>query len=205
MKDAFDIYAWNKKRYLVEDIEEELNEELPSIPDLLAKNRKRIEAVAKAISEAYDIPNDGRLKGIIGFALADYVAETDDPAIGAEEEGDPNEYVVGEGINDRVVNAKLSDLNYDFLTSYFENERFNAPNPDDSSRTIYSVGQWEDWKDGIMKRFGDVDIELDNTLNSFDQFKIIDKDFLDDAESYIRAKGEYLDNLRSQGINYGLD
>ena len=23
MKDAFDIYAWNKKRYLVEDIEEE--------------------------------------------------------------------------------------------------------------------------------------------------------------------------------------
>ena len=56
-----------------------------------------------------------------------------------------------------------------------------------------------------MKRFGDVDIELDNTLNSFDQFKIVDKDFLDDAESYIRAKGEYLDNLRSQGINYGLD
>ena len=38
MKDNFDIHAWNKKRYLVEDIEEELNEELPSIPDLLAKN-----------------------------------------------------------------------------------------------------------------------------------------------------------------------
>ena len=35
--------------------------------------------------------------------------------------------------------------------------------------------------------------------------KEYDKDFLDDAESYIRAKGEYLDNLRSQGINYGLD
>ena len=205
MKDAFDLYAWNKKRYLVEDIEEELNEELPSIPDLLAKNDLRVEAVAKAISEAYDIVNDGRLKGKIRMALADHIYESDDPTIGAEEEGDPNEYVVGEGFNDRVVNAKLSDLNYDFLTSYFENERFNAPNPDDSSRTIYSVGQWEDWKDGIMKRFGDVDIELDNTLNSFDQFKIVDKDFLDDAESYIRAKGEYLDNLRSQGINYGLD
>ena len=205
MKDAFDLYAWNKKRYLVEDIEEELNEELPSIPDLLAKNDLRVEAVAKAISEAYDIVNDGRLKGKIRMALADHIYESDDPTIGAEEEGDPNEYVVGEGFNDRVVNAKLSDLNYDFLTSYFENERFNAPNPDDSSRTIYSVGQWEDWKDGIMKRFGDVGIELDNTLNSFDQFKIVDKDFLDDAESYIRAKGEYLDNLRSQGINYGLD
>ncbi len=205
MKDAFDLYAWNKKRYLVEDIEEELNEELPSIPDLLAKNDLRVEAVAKAISEAYDIVNDGRLKGKIRMALADHIYESDDPTIGAEEEGDPNEYVVGEGFNDRVVNAKLSDLNYDFLTSYFENERFNAPNPDDSSRTIYSVGQWEDWKDGIMNRFGDVDIELDNSLNSFEQFKIIDKDFLDDAESYIRAKGEYLDNLRSQGINYGLD
>jgi len=205
MKDAFDLYAWNKKRYLVEDIEEELNEELPSIPDLLAKNDLRVEAVAKAISEAYDIVNDGRLKGKIRMALADHIYESDDPTIGAEEEGDPNEYVVGEGFNDRVVNAKLSDLNYDFLTSYFENERFNAPNPDDSSRTIYSVGQWEDWKGGIMNRFGDVDIELDNSLNSFEQFKIIDKDFLDDAESYIRAKGEYLDNLRSQGINYGLD
>lgn len=205
MKDAFDLYAWNKKRYLVEDIEEELNEELPSIPDLLAKNDLRVEAVAKAISEAYDIANDGRLKGKIRMALADHIYESDDPTIGAEEEGDPNEYVVGEGINDRVVKAKLSDLNYDFLTSYFENERFNAPNPDDSSRTIYSVGQWEDWKDGIINRFGDVDIELDNTLNSFEQFKIIDKDFLDDAESYIKAKGEYLDNLRSQGINYGLD
>tara|TARA_A100000172_G_scaffold77133_1_gene61184 strand:- start:1001 stop:1618 length:618 start_codon:yes stop_codon:yes gene_type:complete len=205
MKDAFDIYAWNKKRYLVEDIEEDLNEELPSISDLLAKNDLRVEAVAKAISEAYDIVNDGRLKGKIRMALADHIYESDDPTIGAEEEGDPNEYVVGEGFNDRVVNAKLSDLNYDFLTSYFENERFNAPNPDDSSRTIYSVGQWEDWKDGIMNRFGDVDIELDNSLNSFEQFKIIDKDFLDDAESYIRAKGEYLDNLRSQGINYGLD
>ena len=205
MKDAFDLYAWNKKRYLVEDIEEELNEELPSIPDLLAKYDLRVEAVAKAISEAYDIVNDGRLKGKIRMALADHIYESDDPTIGAEEEGDPNEYVVGEGFNDRVVKAKLSDLNYDFLTSYFENERFNAPNPDDSSRTIYSVGQWEDWKGGIMNRFGDVDIELDNSLNSFEQFKIIDKDFLDDAESYIRAKGEYLDNLRSQGINYGLD
>ena len=129
----------------------------------------------------------------------------DDPKLGAELEAGVIGDKVAEGFNDKEIKAKLSDLEYNFLTSYFENERFNAPNPDDSSRTIYSIGQWEDWKDGIMKRFGDVDIELDNTLNSFDQFKIIDKDFLDDAESYIRAKGEYLDNLRSQGINYGLD
>ena len=171
-KEKFDLYEWNKKRYLGElDISDE--EEGQNVS-------------AANLSGDVNITRGG-----------------DDPKTGAEQELDDN--VVGEGVNDRVVNAKLSDLNYDFLTSYFENERFNAPNPDDSSRTIYSVGQWEDWKDGIMKRFGDVDIELDNTLNSFDQFKIVDKDFLDDAESYIRAKGEYLDNLRSQGINYGLD
>jgi len=92
----------------------------------------------------------------------------DDPKTGAEQESDDN--VVGEGVNDREIKGKLSDLTYDFLSNYFETERFNAPNPDDSSRTIYSPGQWEDWKQGIMKRFGDVDVKLDNQGN-FDSDK----------------------------------
>ena len=55
----------------------------------------------------------------------------DDPKMGAELESDEN--VVGEGFNDRIIKAKLSDLEYDFLTSYFESEKFNAPNPELSS------------------------------------------------------------------------
>ena len=38
-----------------------------------------------------------------------------------------------EGINDRVLKANLSDLSYDILTNYFNDERFNAPNPDDNA------------------------------------------------------------------------
>ena len=40
----------------------------------------------------------------------------DDPKIGSEEESDEN--VVGEGVNDREIEGKLSDLTYDFLSNY---------------------------------------------------------------------------------------
>ena len=43
-----------------------------------------------------------------------------------------------EGWNDRDVRGKISDLSYDVLSSYFESERFNLPNDDDSSRTIFN-------------------------------------------------------------------
>ena len=123
--------------------------------------------------------------------------------MGAELESDEN--VVGEGVNDREIEGKLSDLSYDFLSNYFESERFNAPNPDDSSRTIYSPGQWEDWKSGIMKRFGDVDIKLDNQgYYDDDKFAILDKQFKADKEGYIKSKAAALDRIR-QRTNFGLD
>ena len=123
--------------------------------------------------------------------------------MGAELESDEN--VVGEGVNDREIEGKLSDLTYDFLSNYFETERFNAPNPDDSSRTIYSPGQWEDWKKGIMKRFGDVDVKLDNQGNfDSDKFQILDKQFQSDKKGFIQSKAAYLDKIR-QRTNFGLD
>lgn len=111
---------------------------------------------------------------------------------------------LGEGFNDHVLKAKLSDLNYDILTNYFNDERFNAPNPDDSSRQINNEGDWESWKEGTMDRYGDVDVEIDNTLVWYDQFKILDKEFIDDKEGYTRSKAAALDNWRKTS-NYGLD
>ena len=109
-----------------------------------------------------------------------------------------------EGINDRVLKAKLSDINYDILTNYFNDEEFNTPNPDDSSRQINSESDWESWKKETMDRYGDVNIELDNTLDWYDQFKIIDKEFINDKEGYIKSKAAALDNWRKTS-NYGLD
>ena len=171
-KEKFDLYEWNKKRYLGElDISDE--EEGQNVS-------------AANLSGDVNITRGG-----------------DDPKTGAEQESDDN--VVGEGVNDREIKGKLSDLTYDFLSNYFETERFNAPNPDDSSRTIYSPGQWEDWKQGIMKRFGDVDVKLDNQGNfDSDKFQILDKQFQSDKKGFIQSKAAYLDKIR-QRTNFGLD
>ena len=109
-----------------------------------------------------------------------------------------------EGINDRVLKAKLSDLDYDILNNYFNNEKFNAPNPDDSLRQINGESDWESWKERTIDRYGDVDVEIDNTLVWYDQFKILDKEFIDDKEGYTRSKAAALDNWRKTS-NYGLD
>ena len=109
-----------------------------------------------------------------------------------------------EGINDRVLKAKLSDINYDILTNYFNDEEFNAPNPDDSSRQINRESDWESWKKETMDRYGDVEVKLDNTLEWYDQFKIIDKEFINDKEGYTKSKAAALDNWRKTS-NYGLD
>ena len=109
-----------------------------------------------------------------------------------------------EGINDRVLKAKLSDLDYDILNNYFNGEKFNAPNPDDSLRSINGESDWESWKERTIDRYGDVDVEIDNTLVWYDQFKILDKEFVDDKEGYTRSKAAALDNWRKTS-NYGLD
>ena len=52
-----------------------ISEGLDTVSSLSAMNDKRVDAVAKAISERYDIKDDSRLRGTIRFALADYLEE----------------------------------------------------------------------------------------------------------------------------------
>ena len=197
MKDNFDIQAWNKERYLGK---------APVTKDVTSKdfdlrewNKKRYLGELYIDDERDD--QDVSATNVSGNINIDRGG--DDAKMGAELESDEN--VVGEGVNDREIEGKLSDLSYDFLSNYFESERFNAPNPDDSSRTIYSPDQWEDWKSGIMKRFGDVDIKLDNQgYYDDDKFAILDKQFKADKEGYIKSKAAALDRIR-QRTNFGLD
>ena len=58
-----------------EDFEKVISKEVPSVASLSAMNDKRVNAVAKAIMDKYDIPDDGRLKGVIRVALSDYLEE----------------------------------------------------------------------------------------------------------------------------------
>ena len=62
--DNFDIYSWNKNRFLKE-----------GVADTISKQDKMVEAVASAISKNFDIPKDGYLTGTIRVALADFIEE----------------------------------------------------------------------------------------------------------------------------------
>ena len=62
-------------RKITMKMSEGLEENQLSVTDMINLNDKRVEAVAKAIMDKYDIPDDGRLKGIIRVALSDYLEE----------------------------------------------------------------------------------------------------------------------------------
>ena len=188
MKDNFDTYKWKSQFY--GDSKPSKNDKF----DLYEWNQKRY---------LNELDIDQNINKDDEGSSFNITRGGDDPKMGAELESDEN--VVGEGVNDREIEGKLSDLTYDFISNYFETERFNAPNPDDSSRTIYSPDQWEDWKQGIMKRFGDVNIKLDNQGNfDSDKFQILDKQFQSDKKGFIQSKAAYLDKIR-QRTNFGLD
>jgi len=197
MKDNFDIHAWNRKKYLGKTL---TSKDTTSKDFNLSEwNKKRYLGELNIDDERDD--QDVSATNVSGNINIDRGG--DDPKMGAELESDEN--VVGEGINDRIIKAKLSDLEYDFLTSYFDSEKFNAPNPDDSSRGIYNKNDWGYWKDSIMNDYGDVEIRLDNTGDFIDdRFEILDKDFKKDKADYIKAKGAALDRIR-QRTNFGLD
>ena len=197
MKDNFDIHAWNRERYLGKA---QSSKDITSKDfDLREWNKKRYLGELNIDDERDD--QDVSATNVSGNINIDRGG--DDAKMGAELESDEN--VVGEGFNDRIIKAKLSDLEYDFLTSYFESEKFNAPNPDDSSRGIYNKSDWGYWKDSIMNDYGDVEIRLDNSGElSDDRFDVLDKDFKKDKADYIKAKGAALDRIR-QRTNFGLD
>ena len=197
MKDNFDIHAWNRKKYLGKALTSK--DTTSKDFNLNEWNKKRYLGELNIDDERDD--QDVSATNVSGNINIDRGG--DDPKMGAELESDEN--VVGEGINDRIIKAKLSDLEYDFLTSYFDSEKFDAPNPDDSSRGIYNKNDWSYWKDSIMNDYGDVEIRLDNTGDFMDdRFEILDKDFKKDKADYIKAKGAALDRIR-QRTNFGLD
>ena len=75
----FDIYAWNKNRYLKE-----------GVADTISKQDKMVDAVSSAIAKNFDIPKDGYLTGTIRVALADFIEED-----------------INEGWNDKVEEIEM--------------------------------------------------------------------------------------------------
>ena len=67
-------YPDEYQRIVMRLSENDLTEQL-SVSDMINLNDKRIDAVAKAIADKFDIKDDGRLRGTIRVALADLMEE----------------------------------------------------------------------------------------------------------------------------------
>ena len=91
-----------------------------------------------------------------------------------------------------VQTIKLDDLTFDQLgpKPMFG---FDAQNNDDSSTKLHNDDDLKRWKDGIMSKYGNVDVLID--LDASDEIQVMDKQFQDDKESYIQGKGRALKKM----------
>jgi hypothetical protein len=135
------------------------------------------------------------------------INESDDPKIGSELEGDPDERVE-EGTGSRQATMKLDQLTFNVVKGMFGKIPMfglGFPNADDSYRSVFDADDLEDWKARIRDRFGNVNIRIDTEADSkWEQVKILDDKFINDKKSYIDRKGATLDKWRKDS-NYGFD
>ena len=91
-----------------------------------------------------------------------------------------------------VQTIKLDDLTFDQLgpKPMFG---FDAQNNDDSSTKLHNDDDLERWKDGIMGKYGNVDVLIN--LDASDEIQVMDKQFQDDKESYTQRKGRALKDM----------
>ena len=93
-------------------------------------------------------------------------------------------------LNEQVI--KLDDLTFDQLgpKPLFG---FDAQNRDDSSSKLHNQDDLDRWKDGIMGKYGNVDLKID--LDASDEIQVMDKQFQDDKEQRTAGKGRALKDL----------
>jgi hypothetical protein len=127
-----------------------------------------------------------------------------------------------DGVVDEI---ELEDLDFETLKSFFpkfyQNEKFTRtqpngeegpyysdsisfPNLDDSTMEIGDASALEDWKDKVLRRFGNVEIEFnDEAKNSFDRVFVHSDDFNDARDGFIRGKKSAM--KRDQELGRSID
>ena len=84
---------------------------------------------------------------------------------------------------------KIKDLSFDLLGDK-PMFGFDAQNPDDSSSKLHNDKDLKRWKDGVMSKYGNVDV-----LFNDGKIEVMDKQFQDDKESYTQRKGRALKDM----------
>ena len=105
--------------------------------------------------------------------------------------------------------VSLQDLTFDLVVSMFGKKPmfgFNLPNPDDSSRSIHDQESLDNWKEGIAKKYGNINLKVDTEASSpWDKIQVLDDKFRADKKSYTAGKAAWLDKERAAGRTSGLD
>ena len=120
-----------------------------------------------------------------------------------------SDIILNEGPGPRQKTVDLNSLSFDLLISMFGKKPmfgFSLPNPDDSSRQVFDQDSLDDWKAGIEKKYGNVNIKIDVEASSpWEKIQVLDDKFRADKEKYTAGKAAWLDKERAAGRNSDLD
>lgn len=120
-----------------------------------------------------------------------------------------SDIIFNEESGPRQKTVDLNSLSFDLLLSMFGKKPmfgFSLPNPDDSSRQVFDQESLDDWKAGIEKKYGNVNIRIDVESSSpWEKIQVLDDKFRADKKQYTNAKGAWLDKERQSGRTSGLD
>lgn len=175
------------------------------LKDLIFEEENQVAAAAKAINDAIVSIDDSMHYGVFAKAVAHILKDE----YGSHNFNPFMEVLHKElGINEEAVSesTKVTDLEgltWEVITSIFGKVPlfgFHLPNPDDSSRMANTEDALENWKEGIMKKYGNVNIKIDTEAHApYDRIKILDDKFIADKERSIKNKGAWLDKEREAG------
>jgi len=175
------------------------------LKDLIFEQENQVAAAAKAIDNAITSVDDSLHYGVFAKAVAhvlknEYGSHNIEPFM--------KELHSALGMNEETVSesTKVTDLEgltWEMLTSIFGKVPmfgFHLPNPDDSTRRALDQASLENWKQGIMKRYGNVNLKIDTEAAApFETIQILDDKFIADKKSYTKGKGAWLDREREAG------
>lgn len=120
-----------------------------------------------------------------------------------------SDIILNEGPGPRQKVVDLNSISFDLLMSMFGTKPmfgFSLPNPDDSSRQVFDQDSLDDWKAGIEKKYGNVNIKIDVEASSpWEKIQVLDDKFRADKKDYVTNKGAWLDSERKAGRSSGLD
>ena len=175
------------------------------LKDLIFEQDDQVVAAAKAINNAITSIDDSMHYGVFAKAIAhilkdEYGSHNFNPFMEVlHKELGMNE----EAVSESTKTTDLEGLTWDLITSTFGKVPmfgFHLPNPDDSSRMAFDEADLEDWKKGIIKKYGNVNIRIDTEAAApFERIRVLDDNFLSDKERYTSNKGAWLDKEREAG------